>query len=45
MFDPSLLSFNDTDSHVVLLEPEEKINIYPLPPADMVSSSVLLTDD
>jgi len=45
MFDPSLLSINDIHSRVVLPEPEEKLNIYPLSFADMVSSPLLLTNN
>ena len=45
MFDPSLLSINDIDSHVVLPEPEDRLNISPLSFADMVSSPLLLTNN
>ena len=49
MFDPPLLPTNDIDTHIVLSEPESKIDSPPLPPADeladIVSSPPLLTND
>ena len=44
MFDPSLLPKNEIDSHVVLPEAEDKLNVSPLPPANLVSSPLLLTN-
>ena len=45
MSDSSLLSINDTNSNIVFPEPENRLNIFPLPLADMVSSPLLLTNN
>ena len=45
MVDLSFLLINDINSRVVLHEPEDSLNISPLPLANMVSSPLLLNNN